>query len=271
MRLVVKIGGTAIEDESSMARCIKVIADLSSRGHQIALIHGGGKALTRTLDEMGHPSQFIDGLRVTDAKTRDVAVMVLAGAINKKIVAEFSKHYGGIAMGMCGSDGGSFLARKKKPKGIDIGFVGEISSADGRWVEAIWSHGGVPVISSIAIGSDGEYYNINADEMAASCAIACRANTLIFLTDVPGVKGPDGVVMPMVTVNEISILMENGTVNGGMLPKLHACCHALTLGVGRVLILPASEVMALSYLPEMRINLGTKIFKQEQALSFAQY
>ena len=172
-------------------------------------------------------------------------------------------------MGMCGSDGGSFLARKKKPKGIDIGFVGEISSADGRWVEAIWSHGGVPVISSIAIGSDGEYYNINADEMAASCAIACRANTLVFLTDCTGGQGLDGVVMPMLTTREISIIMENGTVSGGMLPKLHACCHALELGVGRVIILPASEVLALSHLPEMRIDLRTKIFKQELSLAFA--
>ena len=135
-------------------------------------------------------------MRITDAETRDVALMVLAGMVNKK--AGRGDREGG-------NSGGRLLRRRRHDvprtqeadNGYDLGFVGEICSVEPRWFEAIWNEGGIPVLSSLALGSDGEYYNVNADQMASACAIACHANTLIFLTDVPGVKDADGTVMPL--------------------------------------------------------------------------
>ena len=150
---------------------------------------------------MGKTSEFVSGLRVTDAETRDAALMVLAGRVNKSLVAALRTH-GQSAMGLAGGDGNVFRARKKKTV-PDLGFVGEIAATDPLWLEAIWKMDAVPVISSIALGFDGEYYNINADEMAAACAICTKADALVFLTDVPGVKGADGEVMRWLSLKQI--------------------------------------------------------------------
>ncbi len=190
MKIVVKLGGATLEDAALLQRAVLAVKQLAQE-HQVAVVHGGGAALTRMLAQMGKASEFIDGLRVTDAETRDFAVMVLAGHMNKKLVAALGS-VGQSAMGMCGGDGQAFRARKKTTNGHDLGFVGEISSVDPRWIETIWQQGCIPVISSVALGSDGQYYNINADQMASACAVACHANALIFLTDVPGVKDADG-------------------------------------------------------------------------------
>src|SRR5438045_8862964 len=168
---------------------------MAQDGHNVAVVHGGGTALTRTLQLRGKQRDVINGLRITDAETRDVAVMVLAGMVNKRVVAAIVKA-GLPAVGFCGGDGMTFRARKKETKGYDLGFVGEICSVEPRWFEAIWTEGGIPVLSSLALGSDGEYYNVNADQMASACALACKADTLIFLTDLPGVNAVAGVVMP---------------------------------------------------------------------------
>src|SRR5438477_12722670 len=152
MTIVVKIGGAALEDASTLRKCARAISDLVNDAHRVLVVHGGGKALTRTLTQLGKKSEFIDGLRVTDAETRDVALMVLAGQINKKVVAALGAT-GVAALGLSGGDGLAFRARKKNG-GVDLGFVGEISAADSRWLDAIWSHGGVPVLSSVALGSD---------------------------------------------------------------------------------------------------------------------
>jgi len=258
LRIVTKIGGAALESQELLHSCAVAVKQLVSDGHQVAVIHGGGVALTRTLAQFGKHSDFVDGLRVTDAETRDMAIMVLAGAINKLLVAALAS-VGQPAVGMCGGDGLSFRARKKKPNGHDLGFVGEISSVDPQWMEAIWRSGFVPVISSLALGGDGQYYNVNADEMASACAIACHADLLVFLTDVPGVKGADGGVIRWLGVNDINALASASVINGGMLPKLEACRRAVTRGVGRVRILPAS---AASELPEMyvrKIDFGTEV------------
>jgi acetylglutamate kinase len=154
MKIVVKLGGATMEDAELLQRATLAIKQLASE-HQVAVVHGGGSALTRILNQMGKASEFIDGLRVTDAETRDFAVMVLAGHMNKKLVAALSS-IGQSAMGMCGGDGISFRARKKAPNGHDLGFVCEISAADPSWIETIWQQGCVPVISSVALGSDGQ-------------------------------------------------------------------------------------------------------------------
>ena len=193
MKIVVKLGGATLEDAALLQRAVLAVKQLAAE-HQVAVVHGGGAALTRMLAQMGKQSEFIDGLRVTDAETRDFAVMVLAGHMNKKLVAALGS-VGQSAMGLCGGDGHAFRARKKLTNGHDLGFVGEICSVDPRWIEMIWQQGCIPVISSVALGSDGQYYNINADQMASACAVACHANALIFLTDVPGVKDADGLVI----------------------------------------------------------------------------
>ncbi len=257
MKYVVKLGGVALEDPRLLKLCAQAIKDLVADGNQVAVVHGGGVQLTRTLAQLGKKSEFISGLRVTDAETRDAALMVLAGRVNKSLVATLGQ-IGQPAMGLSGGDGHVFRARKKKTL-PDLGFVGEIAATDPRWLEAIWKLGAVPVISSIALGFDGEYYNINADEMASACAIATKADALVFLTDVPGVKGADGNVMRWLALPQIPALERAMVVSGGMLPKLAACKDALLHGVKRVRILPAEAAGSLPDLVSTRVNDGTEV------------
>src|SRR5271157_3171192 len=163
MRYVVKLGGAGLEVPELLSGCVRAITDLVRDGNQVAVVHGGGVQLTRMLKALGKQSEFINGLRVTDAETRDVALMVLGGKVNKGLVAALGA-LGLPAVGLTGGDGLLFRARKKRTT-PDLGFVGEIVASDSRWIEAIWNLNGVPVISSMALGFDGEYYNVNADEM----------------------------------------------------------------------------------------------------------
>jgi acetylglutamate kinase len=258
VKIVVKIGGAALEDKSTLYKCAHAVVDLARDGHKVAVVHGGGSALTRTLKLLGKQSEFVDGLRITDAETRDVALMVLAGIVNKSFVAAIVAA-GNPAIGLCGGDGMSFRARKKKTEGYDLGFVGEICSVEPRWLEAIWGEGGIPVMSSLALGSDGEYYNVNADQMAAACAAACHADSLIFLTDVPGVKDAEGSVIPWLKTKEMAALVAASVISGGMLPKLEACTQALKKGVGRVRILPAAKADILPQFYFSKLECGTEV------------
>jgi acetylglutamate kinase len=256
VRVVVKIGGAALENQGTLRGCSHAVVELAQGGHQVAVVHGGGGALTRTLEKMGKQSEFVDGLRITDAETRDMALMVLSGLVNKKLVAAIGAA-GTPAIGLSGGDGGSFRARKKEHP--DLGYVGEVVASDPRWIEAIWGQGGIPVIASLAVGATGEYYNINADQMAAACAVACRASALIFLTDVAGVKGADGAVIRWLSLEQLNELVASSIVSGGMLPKLEACRHALNRGVGRVRIFPASEAEALAQFYFEKSAAGTEV------------
>ena len=214
MRYVVKLGGAGLETPSLLEGCTHAIADLARDGHQVAVVHGGGVQLTRMLKALGKQSEFVNGLRVTDAETRDVALMVLAGKVNKGLVAALGA-LGVPAMGLCGGDG-LVLRARKKCTAPDLGFVGEIAASDPLWLDAIWSLNAVPVLSSMALGFDGEYYNVNADEMAAACAIACKADALVFLTDVPGVKGATGAVMRWLSIDQIAEMAKSAVISGGM-------------------------------------------------------
>ena len=259
MKVVVKIGGAALDNKELAHKCARAIVDLADGDHhQVAVVHGGGTELTRTLHQLGKESNFINGLRVTDSETRDVAIMVLAGKVNKVLVAEIAA-LGKPAIGLCGADGLTFRARKKKTNGCDLGYVGEICAADPRWIDAIWKAGGIPIISSVALGTDGQYYNVNADQTAAACAVACNANALIFLTDVAGVKDADGAVIRWLQMKQIDDLVKTSVIQGGMLPKLEACQEALRRGVGRVRILPASEVNLLPDFYTCKIDCGTEV------------
>ncbi len=255
MRYIVKLGGATLEDAGLLRSCARAIAELRRGGSDVAVVHGGGVQLTRTLKLLGKESEFVGGLRVTDAETRDTALMVFAGAVNKALVASLAAQ-AVPAMGLSGGDGLVFRARRKQP---DLGFVGEIAATDPRWLEAIWKLGGVPVISSIALGFDGEYYNVNADEMAAACAGACRADALVFLTDVPGVRGADGTILRWLSTEQIAGLARDAVITGGMLPKLKACRDALLQGVKRVRILPAERAALLPELLSARVPDGTEV------------
>jgi len=257
MKYVVKLGGAGLETPSLLDGCTRAIADLVRDGNQVAVVHGGGVQLTRMLKALGKQSEFVAGLRVTDAETRDVALMVLAGKVNKGLVASLGA-LGQPAVGMSGGDGLLFRARKKRTA-PDLGYVGEIVASDPRWIEAIWNLNGVPVISSMALGFDGEYYNINADEMAAACAIACHADALVFLTDVPGVKGANGEVLRWLSIDQIAEMAKSAVISGGMLPKLSACREALLNGVKRVRILPAEAAGVLPDLCSSRVAHGTEV------------
>jgi len=260
VKIVVKIGGAALEDNATLRKCARAIVELARDGHRVAVVHGGGSALTRTLKLLGKQSDFVNGLRVTDAETRDVALMVLAGIVNKTLVATIQTA-GFPAVGLCGGDGSAFRARKKDRDGGKLGFVGEICAAEPRWLEAIWREGAIPVFSSVALGSDGEYYNINADQMAASCAAACSADLLIFLTDVPGVKDAEGMVIRWLNVTEVAGMIASSVIRGGMLPKLAACTEALHKGVKRVRILPAAQAEALPQIYLTKLECGTEVFR----------
>jgi acetylglutamate kinase len=258
LRLVVKIGGALLDDAALVERCARSMVALATAGNQVAVVHGGGKALTRLLERLGKKSEFVHGLRVTDAETRDTALMVLAGGVNKKLVAALG-HLGQPAVGICGGDGLSFRARKRENGGTDLGFVGEISSVQPQWLNAIWTAGAVPVLASLALGIDGEYYNINADQMASACAVAVAAERLVFLTDVGGVWDADRCVIPLLSAGRIALLKEAGIVQGGMLPKLDACQRALSGGVRSVHILPGAEMEALRQLSQGSIQAGTEL------------
>ena len=258
MKIVVKIGGAALEDKSRLRKCARAIVELAHDDHHVAVVHGGGAALTRTLKSLGKKSDFVDGLRITDAETRDVALMVLSGIVNKSLVAAIVAA-GSAAVGLCGADGMAFRARKKQNSNCDLGFVGEICYAEPRWIEAIWAAGGIPVLSSIALGSDGEYYNINADQMASACAVTCHADSLIFLTDVDGVKDAEGAVIPWLNTRDVAALVAASVIDGGMLPKLEACSEALHRGVGRVRILPAAQVESLPQFYFTKLACGTEV------------
>jgi acetylglutamate kinase len=258
LRLVIKVGGALLDDATLVDRCARCVAELFAAGNQVAMVHGGGGALTRWLERLGKKSEFVHGLRVTDRETRDAALMVLAGGVNKKLVAALGKR-GQPAIGMCGGDGLSFRARKRDNGAADLGFVGEISSVDSHWLHTIWNASAVPVIASLALGLDGEYYNINADQMASACAVACRAERLAFLTDVSGVWDADGALIRLLPAGEIAGMKAAGTVRGGMLPKLEACERALAGGVGSVHILPGAEMEALNQLARGAIQVGTEL------------
>jgi acetylglutamate kinase len=256
MKLVIKIGGAALDEKDVVANFARTIPSLCREGHTVVVVHGGGAALSRTLKQLGCETSFVNGLRVTDSQTRDVAVMVLAGQLNKQLVAAIGEA-GQPAIGICGGDLRMILASKKKQP--DLGYVGDVCTVEARWIERLWDAGVVPVVSSLALGFDGEYYNVNADQVASACAVACGAHALVYLTDVAGVKDSDGSVLRWLEVNTISQMVQQATVSGGMLPKLDACTTALKKGVTRVRILPAARAEVLPGFFTQPIDCGTEV------------
>ena len=243
---VVKYGGHAMGDPELASDFAEDVVLLKAVGINPVVVHGGGPQIGAMLKKAGIESLFIDGLRVTDKATAEVAEMVLSGAINKEIVGWISKA-GGKAMGISGKDGKMVTARKvqrtkKDPdslieKVVDLGFVGEPDSIDISVIETISAAGMIPVIAPIAPGADGETYNVNADTMAGAIAAALGAARLFLLTDVHGVLDKQGNLLTDLRPADIEKLQQDGTISGGMIPKLETCVHAVEAGCEAAVVL----------------------------------
>ncbi|WP_422368875.1 acetylglutamate kinase [Pelagibius sp.] len=243
---VVKYGGHAMVDEELAALFASDIVLMKQVGVNPIVVHGGGPQIGRMLERLSVQTEFVDGLRVTDAKTVEVVEMVLSGTINKSIVSAINAA-GGRAVGLSGKDGNLIQAQKlsrttRDPdsnieKVLDLGFVGEPSLIDPRVLTSLQESGLVPVIAPIGIGPKGETYNINADTAAGAIAAASGASRLLMLTDVVGVLDKDGELMPELNTGQVEALRQDGTIHGGMIPKLETCVKAVENGVEAAVIL----------------------------------
>jgi acetylglutamate kinase len=238
--VVVKYGGHAMGDDTVARDFSRDMVLLEQSGVNPVVVHGGGPQIGAMLKKLGIASQFSDGLRVTDKPTMDIVEMVLAGAINKQIVG-FINAEGGRAIGLCGKDGrmvtAAKLARSGASDGVDLGFVGEPVKVDTTMLDQVLGRELIPVLAPIAQGPNGDTYNINADTFAGAIAGALGAKRLLFLTDVPGVLDKDRKLIEELRVADIPGLIADGTITGGMIPKVETCMYAIERGVEGVVIL----------------------------------
>lgn len=264
MKLVIKIGGHALEQPADRQELARQIAVLCRAGHRVVVVHGGGKLLTATLKRLGIPTEFHNGLRVTDAAARDVALMVLAGIVNKQWVAELEAQ-GQPALGICGGDGGLVVARKlfmgSNGNRKDLGYVGRPRQVNPRILEMAWKKGMVPVVASLAPGPKGEYFNINADDFAAALAQGVEADRLVYLTESGGVWDAERRLLPLVKTGDILRLIRAGVVRDGMIPKLRSCARTLGQNVGEIDILPPAVPGALLRALQSGERVGTRVVK----------
>jgi acetylglutamate kinase len=237
--VVVKYGGSAMVDNDIKMSVIQDIAMLKRIGIKPVVVHGGGNTITQLLDRLGKKSQFIDGLRVTDAETAQVAEMVLSGNISKELV-QCLQSQGINAVGINGKDGDTLVAVKKLSDGKDLGFVGEVSKVNTGLLETLIANDFVPVVAPVGTDSLGNTYNINADYAASAIAGALHAQKLVFLTDVEGIlrdrNDPDSILRHL-TLAEAEACIADGTISGGMIPKAQCCMDGIRQGVQSVHIL----------------------------------
>ena len=244
--VVIKYGGHAMGDESLALKFAADVVLLKQVGMNPIVVHGGGPQIGKMLARLAIKSEFIDGLRVTDQETVEIVEMVLSGTINKGIVAAINAA-GGLAIGLSGKDGGLIKARQLRrtktdpdsniEKVLDLGFVGEPTKVEGQMLLRLVEQDMIPVVAPIGIGEDGGTYNINADTAAGAVAAAVDATRLLMLTDVEGVLDKDGHLIPEITVSEALALIADGTISGGMIPKIETCIDAVKGGAeGAVII-----------------------------------
>ncbi|MBQ3107227.1 MAG: acetylglutamate kinase [Firmicutes bacterium] len=239
----VKYGGNAMKSPELKKAVMEDIVTLTKAGHKVVLIHGGGPEINKMLQKIGKEAVFIKGLRYTDEETMEVVQSVLAGKVNKDLVA-LIQVLGGKAMGLCGMDGAMFLCEKKQDD-VDYGLVGEVIAVNPEPVLAAWEAGAIPVIATIGMGKDGQAYNINADTAAAALAGALGADRFISMTDVPGLlrdKDDPSTLISQVDLAGVEKLIEEGILAGGMIPKVGACTAALDAGVPQAQIIDGREV-----------------------------
>ncbi len=245
MRIVIKFAGALLEDDATVWSLARQVARLAQEGHKILIVHGGGRLFTATLKRMAIESKFIAGLRVTDRETRDVAVMVFAGLLNKKLTAAISAE-GQPAVGVSAADARCFVAEPMVHNEVEgrLGFVGYLTGLNAQFIESLWREKLLPVAPCLGLGPDNELYNINADHMAAACAEYLGAEQLIYLTDVAGVLDGER-VLSVVTCEDIERLVQCRVVSGGMVLKLEAAKRAIEGGVREVRIVGGTSPEAL--------------------------
>ncbi len=244
--ILIKYGGNAMVDEKLKHSFARDIVLMKLVGINPVVVHGGGPQIGHVLDKIGKTTEFIDGMRVTDSETMDVVEMVLGGLVNKQIVNLINQH-GGKAIGLTGKDGNFIHARKirtqptspeiKASEIIDLGHVGEVSSIDPSVVEMLVKSDFIPVIAPIGVGEDGFSYNINADLVAGKVAETLQAEKLMLLTNTAGILDKQGGLLTGLSISDIDNLIENGTINGGMIPKTRCATDALKSGVNSVHII----------------------------------
>jgi len=267
---VIKYGGHAMGDPAAARDFADDVVLMKAVGINPIVVHGGGPQIGAMLKKLGVESSFVDGLRVTDAETAKVAEMVLSGAINKELVAWIAAA-GGKAVGISGKDGGFVTAEKvtrttRDPESniervVDLGFVGEPKAVDRTILDTISAAGMIPVVAPIGVGTDGHTYNINADTMAGAIAAALRADRLFLLTDVSGVLDNDGSLLTDLDPAKITALRADGTVTGGMIPKLETCVTAVEGGVDAAVILDGRVPHAMLVEIFTRSGAGTLVHR----------
>ena len=236
--IVVKYGGSAMVDEELKRNVIKDVVLLKLVGFKPIIVHGGGKEISRWVGKVGKEAKFVNGLRVTDKETMEIAEMVL-GKVNKELVT-LVESLGVKAIGISGKDGGLLKVNKKLSQGQDIGYVGDIKEVNPTILNELLEKDFLPIVCPVGLGDDFATYNINADDAACAIARAMKAEKLAFLTDIEGVyRDPEDTssLISELFVNEANALIENGNVGGGMIPKLQNCIDAIESGVNRVHIL----------------------------------
>jgi acetylglutamate kinase len=241
---VVKYGGNAMGDDDMIDSFARDIVLMKAVGMNPVVVHGGGPQIGKHLEKLGKKSEFIEGMRVTDAETMDVVEMMLGGLVNKAVVNAIAQQ-GGRAVGLTGKDGGLIRARKLRVKGQDIGQVGEVEAIDPRVVDHLEDGGFIPVIAPVGVGADGTAYNINADLVAGKLASVLQAEKLMLLTNVQGLMSKEGQVLTGLTVAQVDALIADGTVYGGMLPKVACALDAVRSGVKSSVIIDGRVMHAV--------------------------
>jgi acetylglutamate kinase len=268
--MVIKYGGHAMKEEVLKQSFARGIVLMKYIGLNPVVVHGGGPQIKQVLDKMNITSRFVQGVRVTDDQTMDVVEMVLGGKVNKEIVALINQS-GGKAVGLTGKDGQLIIARKMKifqsrgpddpPELIDLGMVGEVAEINSEIIRTLENNDFIPVIAPVGVGRGGETYNINADLVAGSVAASLKAQKLILLTDVEGVKDKNGRLIPSLKLSQISKMIEDGTIQGGMIPKVNCCREALRNGVEKAHIIDGRVENALILELFTDQGVGTEIVK----------
>ncbi len=265
--IVIKYGGHAMADEDLKKSFALDIILLKYIGINPVIVHGGGPQINETLKRYGIVSEFVRGMRVTDAATMGVVEMVLTGQVNREVVGYINQN-GGKAVGLSGKDGGLLLCDKllqevTREDGtveqLDIGFVGRINKVDPTIIETLEKERFIPVIAPVGVGANGESYNINADIVAGKVAAALKAEKLILLTDVSGVKDRDGKLLSSIGLADIPGLIDGGVITGGMIPKVTCCVEALQEGTGKAHIIDGRVEHAVLLEIFTDVGIGTEI------------
>jgi len=266
--IVVKYGGHAMVDETLKKNFALDMILMKYVGLNPVVVHGGGPQIGSFLKRLSIESEFVDGMRITDKQTMDVVEMVLVGKVNKEIVALINRN-GGRSVGLSGKDGKLITAKKMKyfkkrgndqpPEIIDIGMVGEVTSVNNEILQSLMEGRFIPVIAPVGAGNKGETYNINADHVAGHVASSLKARKLILLTDTQGVLDKEGKLLSTIKVGEVQRLIEDGTIRGGMIPKVHCCVEALKKGVKKAHIIDGRKDHAMLLEIFTKVGVGTEI------------